>query len=401
MSRGASPRAEISRRAAPAVRKLLGCGALLLAACLAQWIVRLAWADRLSRRASLADRQRAVKLWPAATLYQRLADQREQAGQNPLPDLERAASLDPANADRQMRLGVQAELAGDLDLAEGSLLAAADHSKLYQPRYLLAHYYFRRRNADGFWRWWSEALYAAYGDVAPLLDLAWRERPDGDWFAEYGNAQAPTVARQFLSFLVERGQTAAAGRMAVSLAGRGSIADLPPILGYCNLALSQGITQGPVNAWNLLCDRRLLSYSRLDPPHGVSLTNGHFAHQPLSSGLDWHFEPVPGVTAGRDPNGLRLNFSGTQPERCLIAWQYLPVVRGAAYLVEIDVRPDANGLEWLVLDPLNHELHRKPSPTFRASADVLRLALFYQRPIGSPRFEGTMQLVEVRLKMVP
>ena len=137
------------------------------------WSVRLAWADRLSRDRGLASRERAVRLAPlSATLHERLADLRDA-----LPDWQTAASLDPANADQFERLGQQAEMAGDFALAERSLLRAVELSRLYQPRYLLAQYYFRRQNRAAWERWSREAFAVAPGDVTPLLELAWRMTP--------------------------------------------------------------------------------------------------------------------------------------------------------------------------------------------------------------------------------
>jgi len=153
------------------VLALLRTGLCLALAISSYWALRLAWADHLSGGADLAGRERAVRLAPAVAVFtERLADRREELGGDSLPDLRRAAALDPENPERRMRLGVRAELAGDERLAEESLLAAAARSRLYQPKYLLAQYYFRRQDAGRFWPWARAALETAWGDPAPCID---------------------------------------------------------------------------------------------------------------------------------------------------------------------------------------------------------------------------------------
>jgi len=98
------------------------------------WTARLAWADHLSQSQDLTARLKAVRLFPSATLYERLAEKREELGGDPLPDLEQAAALEPENARWRLRLGLRAELSGDLGLAERSYRQAARLSRLYQPR---------------------------------------------------------------------------------------------------------------------------------------------------------------------------------------------------------------------------------------------------------------------------
>lgn len=244
---------------------------LAVVALAGYWSIRLAWADRLSRDSRLSSRERAVRLAPlSATSYERLADLRDE-----LPDLQTAASLDPANTRRFERLGQQAEMAGDLALAERSLLRAAELSRLYQPRYLLAQYYFRRRNRSEWERWSRQAFAAAPGDVTPLLELAWRMTPDGGELAAQGLKERTSVARQVLYFLVRNGQTAAAARLALHLAEIGAAADLPALFGYCEQGLANADVEPAKRVWNILCARNLLPYPSLD---NAPVTNPDFAY---------------------------------------------------------------------------------------------------------------------------
>ena len=186
-------------------------GALWMALSLSSyWALRLAWADHLSYGAELAGRERAVQLAPAAVFAERLAVRREELSGNSLPDWRRAATLDPENPERRMQLGLRAELAGDYPLAAKSLLAAAARSRLYQPKYLLAQYYFRRQDDARFWRWAYAALESAHGDAAPVFELCWRMRPDAVWLSANAIPPRREIARQYLAYLSNRERWAAA-----------------------------------------------------------------------------------------------------------------------------------------------------------------------------------------------
>jgi len=394
----------LKRDSVPAAGTLLRCGALLVLGLAAYWAVRLAWADHLSRSPGLADRERAVRLAPAAaSLYERLADRREELGGDPLPDLERAAALDPANAERHMRLGLRAELAGDFPLAERSLLRAAVLSRLYQPRYLLAQYYFRRGNADSFLTWSRAAFESAYGDVSPLLDLCWRTRPDAEWLVQYALPPRPEIARQCLAFLMRRQQMNAAGVLARRISEAAVAADRPALLEYCDRRLAEGLAGDAVGVWNALSRRRLLPDGELDPARGVSLTNGNFDHAPGGRGFDWRVEQLSGAKCVLGGGAMRVAFSGRQPEKCLIAWQYVPVEPGIHYRLRFAA--PADGVRWSIFDFSGTEIRGEPGAdgplTFAPLAEVVRLALVYQRPLGSPRLEGTVAITAVRLEREP
>lgn len=370
------------------------------------WTARLTWADHLSRSVELSARRNAVRIFPSATLYERLAEKLEESGGDPIPDLERAVALEPENAAWRIRLGLRAELAGDYDLAERNLLKAADLSRLYQPRYLLAQYYFRRQNADHFQEWARAAFATAYGDIAPLLDLCWRLRPDAEWLGRQAPSGRPEIAGQFLLFLARRHQTGAARALAVTLAGEARREDLPALLEYCTRCLDDGNAAAAVDIWNALCARRLLPDGALDPQRGESLTNAGFEHAPADAAFDWRLERAPWLRFAPFPGGMRVTFSGNQPESCLVASQYVPVVPGTRYRLRLvsppPGEPSAEALDWRVYDSSGRPVAIEPSAdrsrTFTAPTEVVRLHLIYQRPIGSMRLEGTVAIGGARLE---
>jgi hypothetical protein len=401
-------RAGKSPRSVSTARALLGCGALLCLASLTWWTARVAWADHLSRGSDPHSREHAVSLFPSAIFYERLAQKREESGGNSLPDFEQAAALEPENSVRRLQLGLRAELSGDFDLAERNYLQAAQLSRLYQPRYLLAQYYFRRQNADQFGAWSRAAFGIAYGDVAPLLDLCWRMQPDAESLATRAPTDRPEIASQFLHFLARQHRTEAALALALRIAGSAKSEDLRDLLDYGEQCLIQHDGSSALSLWNALCMRRLLPDRPLDAAAGASLTNGNFEHTASNLGFDWRLEKAPWIEWSRTAGGMRLTLSGNQPESCILARQYVPVLSGRRYRLRITESAGttpANGFNWMV-----HDLSGRPAAiehtpdgwaAFAATEPVVRLELLYQRPSGSTRFAGTVTLPAIRLEFAP
>jgi hypothetical protein len=386
------------------VRILLYCSIVLALAVAAYWAGRLAWADHLSHSRRTADRERAVRLAPDASLYGRLADQIENSGGDPLPALAHAAELDSANAEYRMRVGLRAEMAGQFDLAERNLLAAARLSRLYQPRYLLAQYYFRRQNADGFFQWVHAAFDIAYGDVLPLLDLCWRMRPDAGWLRSHALSRRPEIARQYLVFLSRRRQMKAAEDLARELSESAAAADVPALLEFCDRNLAADRPARAVEVWNRLCVSRLLPFDELDTASGTLLTDGRFERRELGRGFDWRLNDAEGVTSRRTKGALRVTFSGREAEWCGIAWQYLATRPGGSYRLRWELRgidiDSPEGVCWKIYDLAGRRVAADTSGgslRFVASSDVLVLMLSYERPMGSARLTGTVTVAQVAL----
>jgi hypothetical protein len=333
-----------------------------------------------------------------------LAEQLEETGGDSLASLRAAVALDPDNPQWRMSLGQRAELAGDSALAESSLLAAARLSRLYQPKYLLAGYYFRRGNADLCIRWSHAALEIAPGDVTPVLDLLGRLL-DPLAMASDGLRQPPAVARQFLAFLAGRGQMAAGGSLARGLARTATAEDLPALLAFCDQWLAEGHGLDTAELWNTLCERHVLPYPPLDVTGGRSLTNADFQRVPIANGFDWHAEGAPGLRSVAFDGSLRATFSGDQKDDCVVIWEYVPLQPGAHYRLHQDVRAEdaasAAGLVWRLFCPTNGPVWAPVdmdlSLGFRAPAEVGRLTLLYRRAPGSTRLTGDVSVTGLRL----
>ncbi|MCU1235098.1 MAG: hypothetical protein JWP63_3065 [Candidatus Solibacter sp.] len=379
--------------------------ACLLLAVSSYWAAKLAWADHLSRDLQPAIRERAQTLAPViAAFSERLAERREDLLLNSLPDRWNAAELDTENADRLMQLATRAELAGEYSMAERSLLAAAGRSRLYQPKYLLAQYYFRRRNAGPFWTWARAALESSYGDIMPLLDLCWRERPDAAWLANDVLPPRPALIRQYLTFLIRHEQWEAAFVEARRIAASPHAADQPVLLDYCDARLAKSSAGDSLEIWNALCRPLLLREEPLDPSRSRLVTNGEFLHTASGHGFDWRLTGQNGLRCDTGNGEMRLTFSGHQPERCPIAWQYVPLEPGASYRLRYDVLgTDRDAARCLTWEAPDSGLALQPDGTaiVTARGDLGRIVLLYQRPVGATRLQGSVTITRVRLERMP
>ncbi len=376
-------------------------GALAAMLCLATWwSVRLARADWLGHQGSREAVRRAAELASENAVYPaRLGEWREAVARNPYD----SASL--------IRLGLDAEERGDYYATERSLLRAAKVDHLYEPRWALANYYLRRRDWGRFWNWARQA-----GDISPeppraLFRLCREATPDLGLIFERLSPRGPRVLGSFLYWVGDQhdrsGLLAVTGR-AVEIAGAGE----REALLYC---LSEAVRLDAVtNAcriWNRMIERGLLSFERLVPESGASLTNGDFRFPPEGETFNWRLLPVTGVTGRwRGPGQMRFEFSGTQPERCALIEQTLPLLGGCRYRLSwrhrmTGIAPGA-GPVWAAgsaatSQPLSGRDAAEPQLEFTTppGAQAIHLCLEYRRQPGTTRIEGVLLLSEVRLQL--
>ena len=412
------------------------------------WAIRLGWADHLSHGVAIAERERAAQLAPLLAPYaERLALRRRELGADPQSAWRQALELDPENPDRWIDLALAAEWSGDAALAERSLLGAAARSRLYRPRYLLAQHYFRAGTDVPFWRWARAALEVCPGDCAPIFELAWRIRPDTDWLHRNLLPPRREIRQEYLAFLTVRGHWEAASHAAQSLAETATTADVTPLVEYCDAALAAGVAQGPAAVWQILGRRGLLPGLASDRDSGDAagnrIANGGVGREPLKvrknveleagaggtacptkagklqlfsaasgGGFDWrlagkHFAAAPGITVDAERGQLRMSFSGRQPERCPLAWQYLRLQPGQRYRVRCAMSDSPGAADaWIaaVITGATAEAacacgSGARSASFTAVAEVGRVSLIYQRPPGSARAEGTVSVAKVSLEV--
>jgi hypothetical protein len=397
------------------MRLLAGLCCLMLLGFAVYRTLRLGYADMLVRP-RVAAMQRAVALDPDNSQFRALlAETLEQEGSNGAPEMEAAIALNPWDAQARIRLGLMLEAAGDLGRAERSLLSAAGFNRQYAPSWALANFYFRRQDEARFWPWARRAFLMAYDDCAPLFRLCWNVTTDSGRILQTAIPDRRNVLAQFLAFLLDRNQIAGGQAAAERLVPLAESNDTGILLRYCERAIGGGLAAPSVAVWNRMCERRLVRFDPLQPGRGLSLTNPTFRRPFLEQCFDWRVTAPAEVSVFElsDAGGLKVAFSGRQPEEFEILTQYMPVEPGRRYRIEFEYRtddiPPGSGLGWLVVPAPGggQPAGRSPalsSPEWRwerfefsaaPGETILRLVLQYRRAPGTTRGEGWLLLRRV------
>ncbi len=386
---------------------------------------RLAVADLQYRKNLEASAREAIRLEPRNALYYTgLSELLERQGRDPRPTLRQAAALKPEDADIRIRLGLGAEMAGDLKEAERELLEAARRSRKYAPRWALTNFYFRRGDEANLWRWASEALSWSYGDRTPLFELCSQFSPNAEFLWSRVVPSRRPVLQNFVTFLIGKEEFTAATSLAEKLAETATSQEEGYFLDITDRLLGARHFAEALVIWNSITSRGLLPYEALDPGGTAVVTNPEIDNQPLGRGFDWRIVEVPGVHAARvAPAGLRIWLSGEQPERCEPLFQFIPLESSGTYHLtcrytfsrsSMTIADAPTGLRWEIeaagngLSPIAASGFLIPTKegslglTFRVPKGVTagRLVLVHERPRGATRVEGTLILSEVRVTPV-
>ena len=378
----------------------------ILLLCLAA-AAMLGWEDCLSRAQSREAVEAAIRLAPGdARNYAALASL---GGADRSVALDRAVNASPYNSQAWIALGLDAELQGDRTGAERCLLRAAHVDKTYAPRWSLANFYFRAGSREKCLPWLREAARMSYGDPRPLAQLAWNLAGDAPE-ALAALSDRPPVLESYVSLLLDHDRPgpaeAAAGRL-VDTAGKDATG---AALVYCDRFLDAGRPEAALRLWNRLAAARSISAPSLDPERGPHLTNGDFAAEPLSRGFDWRPQGVAGVEMVRQPaaGGVRLSFSGDQPESCMLMLQRVPLAPGRRWRLRFEYRSQGmamdTGLRWRTTgaewtapasDAWSGAAFEFRTP---ATGTVVPLVLAYERAPGTTRTAGSFWLRRLTLE---
>jgi hypothetical protein len=378
------------------------------------WSVQAAVADSLYRQNTPESLQASVVLAPGNALSHRLmAEHLEGMGRDPDGEFAAAAKLSPRDSQFWIRLAFRAEVEGNYTLAEKYLMRAVAVDRMFNPRWALMNYYFRRGSADPFWSWSERALGMSHGDTTPLFRLWWEETQDEDLIEKH-LTENRDIRVKYLSFLAVNNRLDRAGKLARQIAQFVDRPDVPRLVDYCE-RMATGDSPSAVAVWNTLSARKLIPYTPLDPAKGVIVTNGDFAIQGTPQGFDWRFPAFDGVSIApaADSTGIVLRMSGSEPEDCTPLLQTIPVVPGARYRISWEYQlpdtPDAegiSGLKWEVADATGSR------ESFGQSAELTRqgrwktgelvfesgprssvnLLLHYKRPFAATRAEGSVTI---------
>lgn len=382
--------------------------ALALVCCLGIWF---SWkaerADLLFRMDTVQSLRTAIELVPDGWQYYMRLAQLDREHAHGL--LETALKLDRYNAQAAIELALQDESQGDYGDAEKLLLAAFSVDRTYVPRWSLANFYFRRDNLPAFWIWARKAAEMPAEDMGPLFELCWRVTPDAGEIANAILNDDRGLVRQYVRFLMDKEQMDALAAAAPRLVRVGNPnADRALLLNVVNQLVGANNGLGASRVWKSMIERHWVVGDATLP------NNGEFNREPLPVVFDWTLPEYPGLHSWPGSSGLQTEFTGEEPEDCIIAEQYLTLPPGSYNLSysyhSTGIAPDT-GIRWQILDAktgavvteseaLSSDAQKQTSWRFAIpNGDPLqRLRLDYQRALGTSRISGTLLVLSTRIQ---
>src|ERR1035441_10400381 len=298
------------------------------------WSILVGWADYWARQLNVAATEKALALTPwQAAYYVQLAilisdDDPKRASEA----LRRAVAMNPSDSRSWIELGLRVEADGHNATAERYFLRAAEVDKEYLPKWTLANYYFRRDEESKFWFWAKAAAQMLYGDPLPLFRLSGKVVEDGNLIDRL-EIRRPDIQAAYLSYMLAQNRLDSIGPATHRLLDRGRESDVPLLSAACDRLLEAKLADEALAVWNGLAKARRIPYAALAPNAEKLLTHDSFLPTPEFQGLAWRLLTVDGISASREekPSGLRLTFSGAQPENCEPLYRVLPVRENTVY----------------------------------------------------------------------
>lgn len=382
---------------------------LAVLCCLGVWqSARILWADHLFRQDTPQSIHSAIGLVPDSSDYYMRLSQLDPDHARPL--LETALRMNRYNAQADIDLGLRYEADGDYPSAEKLLLSAFSIDHTYVPRWTLANFYFRRDNPASFWKWARLAAGMPADDVGPLFALCWHESPDPDKIASEILNDNPSLIRQYMAFLLARGQFDAASRVTPRLIQYGSRDyDAPFLQLAANHMVDayQGLSGAAI--WTALREKGWVTAD------ATTVNNPSFDRAPADSRFDWLLREAPGAHSTITPHGLKSEFDGNEPENLLLAEQAV-ILHPGDYVLTYSCRttgiaPDT-GLHWeiardsssptapvIVTPDLFGDTQQNISVPFTVSGEtaLFRIRLIYRRALGTTRIAGTLVIPSVQI----
>lgn len=401
-------------RAAGRIATAAALAGLLAVSC---WSIRAGWADYLARQNTLEATQAALRWMPDQADYhfQLAVLTAEKNPARSIAELENVLALNPCDAVSWIELGLRFEADGKAARAEQCLLRAAGVNRQFLPRWALANVYFRRKDTEKFWAWARASAEMVYGDATPLFLLCGKVAEDGDLINRIGISR-PEVRAEYLSYLMAQGRLDIMMPAARKVLEADREADTAVLMAACDRLLDGKRLEGAIEIWNGLAERRRIPTGTVGGREPV-LTNGTFSTAPVSHGFDWRLPTAEGVSASGEerPSGLRLTFSGRQPENCEVLAQFVPVRERTAYELEFVYRtrgiPPGTGLRWRMIDgtsggtlaegeSLSSDEDQQTDVSFRTPAGcrLAKIALEYRRTPGTTRIAGFVVLRGMRIR---
>lgn len=379
-----------------------------VACCLGIWCsLLLARADFYFKQDTEDSIRKAIRMAPDGWPYYMRLAQFDRDNARPL--LDTALRLNHYDAQADIELGLQYEASGDYGRAEKQLLEAYSIDHTYLPRWSLANFYFRRGNLPQFWIWAKSAAAMPSDDIGALLELCWHAAPNAATITGAILNDKPEFLRQYINFLLAKDQLQTAAEIAPRMVQAGDPqSDLPVMFSVVNGLVQGADSSDALTVWRLLVSRNWTVADSTTP------NNANFARVPLPVRFDWTLPEYKGLHSWPGPSGLRIEFSGSEPEDSLIAEQAV-VLKPGNYALSFDYRtadiPPSTGIRWQVLDARSklllaesNDLSKDPLDTpeveFSVPPDssLLILRLGYKRTLGTVRVSGTLNVDRVQIQ---
>ena len=381
-------------------------------------MLRFTRAETLARQDTLEALQKAVGLAPGdADYYARMATLDSSRDD----ELSAALKLNPRKPSWWIMRAVRQEEDGDLPGAERSLRQANAVSQYYIPRWSLAAFFYRQGNAHDFVPWARKALSVGYGAPESLFRMARKLGISPEETLRTVVPKAPERVDSYLRFLLQAGDLNSAYATAAQLIDVGSSLNRESIFTTCETLFVAGKIDEAVAVWNKAGQAHWIAFRQLDPATGKSVSDEDFVEERLQRGFDWRYSTLTGVAASQsEPNGgLRLEFSGSQPEKCELMSQDIPLLPGRSYKLAVRYHsegiPPESGLRWSILtipagqavvaglmtlpgaQPVEQAFDFQTPPR----SVPMRIVLAYSRSPGTTRIEGKLWIESVKLTFAP
>jgi hypothetical protein len=382
-----------------------------LACCSGIWSsLVLARADYLFRQDTEQSLRAAIRLAPDGWQYYMRLAQFDRIHAHDL--LATSLRLNRFDAQADIELGLQYEADGDFDRAEKQLLDAFEVDHTYVPRWSLANYYFRRDNLSAFWTWARRAAEMPADNIGALFELCWRVSPDPQNITGAIMNDDPKMLRQYIAFLSGMDQPKAMATVAPHLVRSGDpVSDRPLMLSVVDRLVGVHDVGSSTAMWRMLIAQHWINADQTVP------NNANFQRPPLPVSFDWSLPEYEGLHSWPGSSGLQTEFTGSEPEACVIAEQVVALAPGdysMSYSYRTSGIPPGTGVRWQILDAKsNAVLAESPNLsseelkysgmgfTVPHGASLLRMRLLYQRTLGTTRISGTLDVLSTQIQAIP
>lgn len=275
-------------------------------------------AAHLSAGPDPARLQRAARLDPGNAEYPyRLGRYELLAAQSPqaaIPWLEKATRLNPHSAKYWLDLAIARQSVGDTDSERPALeRALAADPRTPDVAWQAANLYLAQGSSDDAMREFRVVMENDTYRTAEALSLCWKMHPDID--SLLANVVPPNAYDSFLEILLSKDESAAAAKVWDKIFSAQQPLDRPVLFGYMRYLIAHQDALQASTVWQQAAN--LSGLAAYQPSSENLLINGDFSMPVLNGGFDWMHQPVTGVSLALDPNdahsssqSLRIIFEG-------------------------------------------------------------------------------------------